>query len=150
MKELYCPYCGSKIFHPYEERYECEDCGCLFDEEDIQWQELRHKISHHLIDTDEEHPIIFGDNNQPIIGENWDETFGLSTNDMFHCDRVFQIPGDGTIWIHIDGEYDQNDPTGLVWHDIEEENFLDQHDLEEILDALEWRFDSRNPESLAR
>ena len=161
---MLCPHCGSEnvreltpdekneLVREYGQfsNYKCDDCDWLFDEDDIRWQELRRAISHHLIDTDEEHPIIFTPNGEAIIGEDWDETVGLSTLDMLHCDRIFQIPGDGTIWIHIDGEYDPNDPTGLVWHDIEEENFLDQHDLEAILDALEWRFDPRNTESLAR
>ena len=137
MADLYCPYCGSRNWHHYSNRYVCEDCDCLFDEKDIIWQELRHEISHHLIDTDEEHPIVFAANNQPIIGENWPETFGLSTNDMFHCDRIFQIPGEGTIWFHIDGEYDETDPTGLKWHDLEEEGFLTNDDLKEIILSLE-------------
>ena len=161
---MHCPYCGSEnvreltpdekneLVREYGQSsdYKCDECDWLFNQEDIRWQELRRAISHHLIDTDEEHPIIFAPNGEAVIGEDWDETVGLSTLEMLHCDRIFQIPGDGTIWIHIDGEYDPNDPTGLVWHDIEEENFLDQHDLEEILDALEWRFDPRNTESLAR
>ena len=137
MADLYCPYCGSRHFHQVGERYECDECLWLFDEDDIRWQELRHEISHRLIDTDEEHPVIFGDNNYVVIGENWDETVGLSTNDMLHCDRIFQVPGDGTIWLHIDGEYDPNDPTGLAWHDIEEENFLTPEDLKEIIRAID-------------
>lgn len=161
---MLCPYCGSEnvreltpdekneLVREYGQSsdYKCDECDWLFNQEDIRWQELRRAISHHLIDTDEEHPIVFTPNGEAVIGEDWDETVGLSTLEMLHCDRIFQIPGDGTIWIHIDGEYDPNDPTGLVWHDIEEEGFLDQHDLEEILDALEWRFDPRNTESLAR
>lgn len=137
MADLYCPYCGSRHFHQVGERYVCDECQWLFDEDDIRWQELRHEISHRLIDTDEEHPVVFGDNNYVVIGENWDETVGLSTNDMFHCDRIFQVPGDGTIWLHIDGEYDEEDPTGLKWHDIEEEDFLTPEDLEEIIRAID-------------
>ena len=161
---MLCPYCGSgnvreltpdeknELVREYgwSSNYKCDDCDWLFSEGDIKWQELRHAISHHLIDTDEVHPIIFTPNGEAIIGEDWDETVGLSTLEMYHCDRIFQIPGDGTIWIHLDGEYDENDPTGLLWHDIEEENFLDLHDLESILGALEWRLDPRNTESLAR
>ena len=133
-----CPYCGSEHIHPSDGRFICEECEYLFDEEDIKWQGLRHAISAYLIDTDEEHPIVFKPNDEAIIGENWPETFGLSTLDMFHCDRIFQVPGDGTIWIHIDGEYDESDPTGLKWHDIEEEGFLDLHDLESILESIKW------------
>ena len=141
MADLYCPFCESHKFHFNEEegRYECDECGWLFDEAEIEWQETRHCISHYLIDTDEEHPIVFEPNNEAIIGEYWPDTFGLSTLEMFHCDRIFQIPGDGTIWFHIDGEYDENDPTGLKWHDLEERDFLDIHDLYEILRSLEDR-----------
>lgn len=142
MEKIYCPYCGGEHYHHYGDRYECEECSCLFDEYDIEWEELRHEISHYLIDTDEEHPIIFDENSQAIIGENWVETFGLSTNDMYHCDRIFQIPGDGTIWFHIDGEYDESDPTGLKWHDLDEDGFLTRDDLREIIDALEWNASS--------
>ena len=142
MSKLYCPYCGSENFHPSSDsigRYECDECHWLFDEDDIRWQELRHTISHYLIDTSEDNPIVFEPNSMPVIGENWPETFGLSTLDMYHLDKIFQIPGDGTIWFHLEGEYDENDPTGLKWHDLEEEDFLIESDLMEIIDALEWR-----------
>lgn len=144
MNKLYCPYCGSEQFHHYGNRYECEECNWLFDEDDIKWQELRHTISHYLIDTDEEHPFVFGDNNKPIIGENWVETFGLSTNDMFHLDKIFQIPGDGTIWLHIEGEYDETDSTGLKWHDLEEDGFLMADDLESIIESMDWEVNVLN------
>ena len=150
MADLYCPYCGSRRFHQVGERYECDECQWLFDEDDIKWQELRHEISRHLIDTDEEHPIVFTPNGEAVIGEYWDDTIGLSTNEMYHCDRIFQVPGDGRIWYHLVGEYDKSDPTGLLWRDIEDENFLDLQDLQSILDALEWRFDPRNYERVAR
>ena len=147
---MLCPYCGSEnvreltpdekneLVREYGQssNYKCDECDWLFNEEDIKWQELRHAISHHLIDTDEEHPIIFTPNGEAIIGEEWIETYGLSTLDMLHCDRIFQIPGDGTIWFHLAGDYDENDPTGLLWHDLEEEGFLNLHDLEEILESL--------------
>lgn len=139
VKRLHCPDCGCVDYHHYGDRYECDECGRLFDEGDIKWQDIRSKISHYLIDTDEKHPIIFKPNNEAIIGENWPETVGLSTLEMYHCDRIFQVPGDGTIWIHIDGEYDPEDPVdGLKWHDIEEEGFLSTDDLNNILESLHW------------
>lgn len=134
-----CPYCESEQYHHYGTRFECEECGCLFDENDIKWEDLRHAISHYLIDTSEENPIIFEPNEEAIIGENWPETFGLSTLDMYHLDRIFQVPGEGIIYFHIDGEHDETDPTGLKWHELDEEGFLDFHDMEEILEALEDR-----------
>ena len=78
----------------------------ILDEEDYKWKELRQRISHHLIDTDEEHPYVFKPNDMPVIGENWDETVGLSTLELPHIDKIFQVPGDGTIWFHIEGEYE--------------------------------------------
>ena len=137
--KIFCPYCGSDQVAEFQGGYHCENCDWLFDDEEIKWQDLRHSISHHLIDTDEEHPIVFEPNEMPVIGENWPETFGLSTLDMYHLDKIFQLPGDGTIWFHLEGEYDETDPTGLLWHDLEEENFLILDDLAEIFDALEWR-----------
>ena len=44
MADLYCPYCGSRHFRQVGERYECDECQWLFDEDDIRWQELRHQI----------------------------------------------------------------------------------------------------------
>lgn len=139
MEKLYCPYCGSEKFHPYGDRYECDECHWLFDEEDIKWQELRHQISHHLIDTDEEHPFVFKPNDMPVIGEDWDDTIGLSTLEMPHIDQMFQVPGDGTIWFHIEGEYeDFFERTKPIWHDLEEQDYLILSDLQSIVEAFEW------------
>ena len=124
MADLYCPYCGSRHFHQVGERYVCDDCQWLFDEDDIRWQELRHEISHRLIDTDEEHPVVFG--NHPLL-----------TGDK-ECDSIFQVPGDGTIWLHLVDEYDNSDPTGLKWHDIEECDFLTANDLNSIVYHLKF------------
>ena len=135
---MICPYCGSEKYELSEDgRYHCLECDMLFDDEDIKWQDLRHQISHYLIDTDEEHPVVFGPNEMPIIGESWPETYGLSTLDMPHLDRIFQIPGDGTIWYHFEGEYEKRDPTGLRWRDIEDPGFLMLDDLRQIAEALE-------------
>ena len=142
MDKLYCPDCGCVDFHHYGNRFECDSCGRLFDKDDIEWQELRHEISVYLIDTDEEHPLKFEPNNNAILGESWPETIGLSTLEMYHCDSIFQVPGDGTIWIHLDGEYDCEDPIdGLKWHDIEEEGFLTNDDLNSILELLKLQKD---------
>ena len=103
---MHCPYCGSEnvreltpdekneLVREYGQSsdYKCDECDWLFNEDDIKWQELRHEISHYLIDTDEEHPIIFSPNGEAVIGEEWEDTVGLSTLEMLHCDRIFQIP----------------------------------------------------------
>lgn len=150
-KNMICPYCGSdnvreltwdeknELVREYGQSsdYICEDCEYLFDEDDIVWEELRHEISHRLIDTDEKRPIVFSADNMPIIGENNMETNGLSTLEMLHIDRIFQIPGDGTIWFHIDGEYDESDVTGLMWHDIDENDYLNIEDLRKIISAID-------------
>ena len=126
MKELYCPYCGSKIFHPYEERYECEDCGCLFDEEDIEREALRHQLSPMLNDTSEEAPmeIYF------MIPSAEEEACGLSSLEIPHIDKVFEVEGDGTMWYHIEGEYVDNE---ILWHDIDE---LELEDLRALVEEV--------------
>ena len=144
--KIICPYCGSEQVseltpaekEKFHQIYRCDGCEWMFDAEDIKWEELRHAISHYLIDTDEEHPYVFEPNDMPIIGENWDETCGLSTLELPHIDKIFQIPCEGTIWFHIEGEYDESDPTGLLWHDIDEPGYLILDDLQEIVDAFIW------------
>ena len=111
MAKLYCPYCGSKKYHPFEDRYECDDCGWLFDEDDIRYENLRHEISRYLIDTDEENPLCLAGGPGDIYS-------------------VFQVPGDGTIWYHMFGEYDASDPTGLLWNELDT---LDADELESLL-----------------
>ena len=152
MKEkMICPYCGSdnvreltwdeknELVREYGQSsdYICGDCEYLFDEEDIVWEGLRHEISHRLTDTDEKQPIVFGGDDMPIIGEDNAETHGLSTLEMPHIDKIFQIPGDGTIWFHVEGEYDESDVTGLLWHNMDEINYLSIEDLRKIIAAID-------------
>ena len=54
------------------------------------------------------------------------------------CHSIFQVPGDGTIWLHLVDEYDNSDPTGLKWHDIEECDFLTANDLNSIVYHLKF------------
>ena len=130
-----CPDCGSERVRSSDGRIECLDCGRLFDTDDIRWQEVRNGISGLLADTDEEHPLVFPAGFMPILGECWPDTVGLSSLDLPLVEKAFQVPGDGTIWVHVYGEYDREtgDP---AYHDIEEVGFIDQHDLENILDSL--------------
>ena len=108
MNKIVCPYCGSEnvvttsdrptISGEYVDGFECLDCHCLFDEEDIERENLRHEISHILIDTDE-------DNQFPIsmpLYEDEPDTFGLSSLVLPWIESVYQIPGDGTIWFKMD------------------------------------------------
>ena len=74
---MYCPYCGSKnvkstdhipmIDGTYTSGYACNDCLCLFDEEDIEREALRHQLSPMLDDYEDMNP----DNKEIII--HWDE-----------------------------------------------------------------------------
>lgn len=134
MKELYCPYCGSKNFHPYEERYECEECERLFDEEDIEREALRHQLSPMLDGTSEEAPmeIYF------MIPSAEEEACGLSSLEIPHIDKIFELEGDGTIWYHEEGEHehgkDEFDIIGLLWRDIDE---LELEDLRALVKYIQ-------------
>ena len=91
---IVCPFCGSKSFHIYEEsnafnpydRYECEECGRLFDVEDIEREDLRHQISCLLEGTSESSPkeIYF------MIPSAEEEACGLSSLEIPHIDKVFE------------------------------------------------------------
>lgn len=99
--ELYCPYCGSKNFEAYEDRYHCLDCDYLFDEEDIERESIRHQISPLLDGTSEEHPRICS-----ILEIGEEEAQGLSSLELPEIDKAFEMEGEGTIWFHIYGEED--------------------------------------------
>ena len=85
MKKVTCPYCGSEnvkrtdhipmIDGTYSSGFSCKDCLSLFDEEDIERENIRHEISHILIDTDEDNQISI---EMPLY-EDEPETFGLSS-----------------------------------------------------------------------
>lgn len=136
MEKIYCPDCGCTQFHPYEDRYECDSCGRLFDEEDIEREELRHRLSPMLDGTSEEKPmeIYF------VIPSAEEEACGLSSLLIPHIDKVFEMEGDGTIWYHEDGEYENPFPDRergekpvLLWRDIDE---LELADLRALVDYI--------------
>ena len=143
MKEMYCPYCGSKnvkstdhipmIDGTYTSGYACNDCLCLFDEEDIEREALRHQLSPMLDGTSEEAPmeIYF------MIPSAEEEACGLSSLEIPHIDKIFEMEGDGTIWYHEEGEYehgkDEFDITGLLWHNIDE---LELGDLRALVEEV--------------
>lgn len=90
-----CPYCQSTRIRENDERYHCLDCDCLFDEDDIVRERIRHGVSHLLIDTDEDNQAVC---DIRILHED---------GHTLHIDRCYQIPGDGTIWLHVsNGEQD--------------------------------------------
>ena len=102
MEKMKCPYCGGEKFHLYEKsEYECEECGCLFDEGDIEVEGIRHEVSALLNGTSEEEPR---ECEIMEIGE--DEACGLSSLELPMIDKAFEVEGEGTIWFHIYGEED--------------------------------------------
>lgn len=87
---LKCPYCESEdvlfVNNQLCGRYECQHCGSLFDEEEIEYEEIRHKLSLLLDGTDIK-------KTKPCR---------ISLDDETEIMECHQIPGDGTIWFHVD------------------------------------------------
>lgn len=135
-----CPWCESEKLHIYEKHnpydyYECEECGRIFDKEDMEREEIRHQVSALLNGTSEESPreIYF------MIPSAEEEACGLSSLEIPHIDKVFEMEGDGTMWYHIDGEYEnpfrkRGEEAILLWHDIDE---LELKDFRALLDYLQ-------------
>ena len=134
--KIICPYCGSERVHINKEVafnhydvYECEECERLFDKEDIEREDLRHQISCLLNGTSENEPkeIYF------MIPSAEEEACGLSSLEIPHIDKVFEVEGDGTMWYHEDGEneLESGEP---IWHDMDE---LELPDLRALLKYLQ-------------
>lgn len=124
-----CPYCGSKTTKEtfYDRRcYVCYDCQCLFENEDIEREEIRHRVSLLLDGTDEDNPKEC----DIIVGE-W-EAQGLSSLELPHITKCFQVPGDGTMWFHCHGAVNENGEE--AWMNFDD---FDIHDLRAILEGLE-------------
>lgn len=129
MEKIYCPFCGSEHYHEFENRYECEECDWLFDEEEIDRQNLRHQISCLLDGTSEENPkeIYF------MIPSAEEEACGLSSLLIPHIDMIFEVEGEGTMWYHEEGENELNSRKP-IWHDLDE---LPVQDLQGLLNYLQ-------------
>jgi DNA-directed RNA polymerase subunit RPC12/RpoP len=135
--KIVCPFCGSERVHLNKEEdafnpyavYECEECERLFDKEDIEREDLRHQISCLLNGTSESEPreIYF------MIPSAEEEACGLSSLEIPHIDKVFEVEGDGTMWYHEEGENElgSGEP---VWHDMDE---LELPDLRALLKYLQ-------------
>ena len=135
--KIVCPFCGSERVHLNKEEdafnpyavYECEECERLFDKEDIEREDLRHQISCLLDGTSESEPreIYF------MIPSAEEEACGLSSLEIPHIDKVFEVEGDGTMWYHEEGENElgSGEP---VWHDMDE---LELPDLRALLKYLQ-------------
>lgn len=131
MENRLCPYCGSENWewmgNEYEpQKYHCHECDWWFGDDDVTREDIRHKISAILMDTDEDNQMKC-----EICIEN-KEACGLSTLEMDWIDSCFQIPGDGTIWFHYHG-YDN-----FITGEKEYKNFddIDTKDLQTILEEL--------------
>lgn len=135
--KIVCPYCGSErvhlnkeadAFNPYDV-YECEECERLFDKEDIEREDLRRQISCLLNGTSENEPkeIYF------MIPSAEEEACGLSSLEIPHIDKVFEVEGDGTMWYHEEGE-NELESREPIWHDMDE---LEISDLRALLKYLQ-------------
>ena len=102
----------------------------LFNEEDIEREEIRHKISLLLNDTDEEHPLSC----DIIVGEY--EAQGLSSLELPNIVKAFEMPGDGTIWFYENGAKELNENGELEDHWSNFDDY-DIHDLRVILEELQ-------------
>ena len=120
-RKVICPFCGEDIIEYLgtemygEPQFKCKVCGSYFYEEDIIREELRHRIAHVLIDTDEDNQI----NCDIVIGES--EAVGLSTLELPRITKAYQIPGDGTIWFQIQG-FDNGDDGYINFDELETED----------------------------
>lgn len=129
-----CPYCGSEtIKETFFDRpcWICEDCQCLFDEEDAEREDIRHKVSVLLNGTSEENPREC----DIIVGEH--EAQGLSSLELPHIVKCFEMEGDGTIWFYTDGAKTREVITGELvdyWMNFDD---FDIYDLRAILEGLQ-------------
>ena len=124
-----------RIYSNAVEKFVKEKYASAIDE--LDWKKIREEISHRLIDTSEDNPIVFKGEHMPIVGETWPDTHGLSSNDLPRVEKIYQVPGDGTIWVHLYGEYDKEtgDP---AYHDIEEPGLFNTDDISNISSGLTW------------
>lgn len=91
--------------------------------EDIRREQIRQILSSRLVDTNEKAPLRFSDEKMVVIGE--EEAQGLSSLELPRVTSLFQVPGEGTIWVNIEG---CDEPMNI--------DDLDSSDLETILDAI--------------
>ena len=122
LTEYTCPFCGEPIEHIEELTYPycCTSCEASFTKEDLDKEELRHKLSALLMDTSEEYPMECN----ILIMEDNDENCGLSSNELPLVVGAFQ-DSEGIIWFDI---YGMSEPI--------EFDDLDIEDIQTIYDEL--------------
>ena len=95
-----CPYCGSNEIGIQEDgRFLCRECERAFGLDDILFETLRHMISPKLMETDEDHPLMF----EPLQVSLNNADDELATPEVviigaFHdpdCRIWFVVPDDG-------------------------------------------------------
>ena len=120
-----CPYCGEKTrkskFYG-SPCWICDDCQCLFTEKDAEMEDIRHKVSAILIDTDEQHPMEC----DITVGEH--EAQGLSSLELPHIVKCFQMQGDGTLWFHEEGAV-ESDLKTEKWKVFDDYDIYDQREI---------------------
>lgn len=131
-----CPYCGSEniewisdddCYNEYH--WHCHECDCWFDADVCEHEEYWHQISALLNGTSESEPreIYF------MIPSAEEEACGLSSLEIPHIDKVFEVEGDGTMWYHEEGENELGNGEP-IWHDMDE---LELPDLRALLKYLQ-------------
>lgn len=70
---------------------------CFNEELVTDIEEIRHKLSALLMDTDEAHPL------QCYIAIGEEEAMGLSSLQIPHVISMFQQPSEGIIWFNLEG-----------------------------------------------
>lgn len=118
-EKIVCPYCGSEKITTEGDRYHCTECDWLFDDDDIIREDLRHKISAHLMGTTEESPREL----DITIGES--DAVGLSSLELPQVVGAFH-DYEAVIWFNVYG----------VEEPIEFDN-MQTEDLQKILNFLE-------------
>lgn len=100
-----CPFCESSEVSVDETdgRRCCDECGRLFDDDDIRREELRHRLSPRLADTSEDEPMVA----MVPVGE-----------DGRVVESIFQFE-DGTIWYRLLGDSEYQDIDTLSIGELE-------------------------------
>lgn len=116
-----CPYCSAAALSKAEDgRMCCNECERLFDAEDVEREDIRHRVSCLLNGTDEAHP-------RPCeIHLDVPDACGLSSLEMPEVTGAFEVEGEGTIWFYI---YGMKEPMNF--------DELDLSVLRQILSELE-------------
>ena len=136
MKEIeVCPYCGSdnwtvensKFAIDNDTPYHCNECDRWFDEDTVIREEIRHKISALLMDTDEDNQM------KCYIAIEPEDSAGIGSAYWPIVDSCYQEPCEGTIWFHFEGDWESLDTMEKHYTNFDE---IDTKDLEVILEEL--------------